>query len=210
MKVGWSPDLGFAAVDSEVADATRKAAKVFQQELGCSVEDAGIRLEDPFLVFWDLFRVQGYSAYGGIYEERPEDFSSYGRLSMEYGQAITVPEYSRALVERQKLKRFMEDKLDEFDLLLTPTMAVTAFPIEQFPSVIGGRKVNPAWSYTPFTSLINMSGQTAASIPCGFSSEGLPIGLHIIGRKGDEATVLRASAAFEEARPWLDKRPPVS
>ena len=210
LKVGWSPDLGFAAVDSEVADATRKAAKVFQQELGCSVEDAGIRLEDPFLVFWDLFRVQGYSAYGGIYEERPEDFSSYGRLSMEYGQAITVPEYSRALVERQKLKRFMEDKLDEFDLLLTPTMAVTAFPIEQFPSVIGGRKVNPAWSYTPFTSLINMSGQTAASIPCGFSSEGLPIGLHIIGRKGDEATVLRASAAFEEARLWLDKRPPVS
>ena len=210
LKVGWSPDLGFAAVDPEVAEATLKAAEVFQQELGCSVEDAGIRLEDPFLVFWDLFRVQGYTAYGEIYEERPEDFSGYGQQSMEYGKAITVPEYSRALLERQRLKRFMEDKLDEFDLVLTPTMAVTAFPIEQFPSVIGGRRVNPAWSYTPFTSLINMSGQTAANIPCGFSSEGLPIGLHVIGRKGDEATVLRASAAFEEARPWQDKRPHVS
>jgi aspartyl-tRNA(Asn)/glutamyl-tRNA(Gln) amidotransferase subunit A len=89
-------------------------------------------------------------------------------------------------------------------------MAVPAFPIEQRPSVIGGREVEPFWGYLPFTFPINMTGQTAASVPCGFSAEGMPIGLHIIGPRGAEARVLKASAAFEQARPWSDKRPPVS
>ena len=62
----------------------------------------------------------------------------------------------------------------------------------------------------PFTYPINLIGHPATSIPCGFSSDGLPIGLHIIGRKGDEETVMAASAAFEQARPWIDTRPPVS
>ena len=89
-------------------------------------------------------------------------------------------------------------------------MAVPAFPIEQFPATIGGHAVDPLWGFTPFTYPINMSGQTAASIPCGFSKEGLPIGLHIVGPKGAEVAVLRASLAFEEAMPWAETLPPVS
>jgi aspartyl-tRNA(Asn)/glutamyl-tRNA(Gln) amidotransferase subunit A len=116
------------------------------------------------------------------------------------------------------LRRQMENFFDQYDLLLTPTMAVPAFPIEQRPSVIGGREVNPFWGYLPFTFPINMTGQTASSVPCGFSAPstslragyGLPIGLHIIGPWGAEARVLRASAAFEGARPWADQRPPVA
>ena len=68
----------------------------------------------------------------------------------------------------------------------------------------------PFWGYTPFTFPFNMGMQTAASIPCGFSSDGMPIGLHIIGRRGDETTVLRASASFEQARPWADDHPAIS
>ena len=64
--------------------------------------------------------------------------------------------------------------------------------------------------YTPFTYPINMIGHPAASVPCGLSPEGLPIGLHVVGRFGDESTVIAASAAFEEARPWADARPGVS
>ncbi|HCI85252.1 MAG TPA: amidase, partial [Dehalococcoidia bacterium] len=62
----------------------------------------------------------------------------------------------------------------------------------------------------PFTYLFNLTGTPAASAPAGFSAEGLPIGLHIIGDMKDEVSVLAASAAFEEARPWAEKRPPVS
>ena len=62
----------------------------------------------------------------------------------------------------------------------------------------------------PFTHPINVIGNAAATVPCGFSADGLPIGLQIVGRKGDEASVIAASAAFELARPWIHHRPPVS
>ena len=95
-------------------------------------------------------------------------------------------------------------------LLLSPTMAVPAFPIEEHPTVIGGRTVDdPSFAFLPFTYPINAIGHPAASLPCGFSESGLPIGLHIVGRKGDEETVLAASAAFEQVRPWAHLRPPV-
>ena len=116
---------------------------------------------------------------------------------------------SRALLKVDQLRRHMEVFFDDYDLLLTPTMAVPAFPVDQRPAEIAGRKVEPFWGYLPFTYPINMSGQTASSVPCGFSSDGMPIGLHIIGPKGAEAKVLQASAAFEEAQPWQDKRPPL-
>ena len=103
-----------------------------------------------------------------------------------------------------------EEFFTRYDLLLTPSLATPAFPCGEAPTVIDGRQVNPRMGFTPFTLPFNMAGNPAASVPCGFSSGGLPIGLHIVGRWGDEATVLAASAAFEEVRPWADHRPPVA
>ncbi len=95
-------------------------------------------------------------------------------------------------------------------MLLSPTMAVPEFPCGENPSRIDGKDVHPFWGYLPFTFPINLIGHPAASVPCGFSSDGLPIGLHIVGRRGDEETVIAASAAFERAQPWTDRRPPTS
>ena len=129
-------------------------------------------------------------------------------MTIEHGFGRTSSDYSRALQRMVQLGSQLEDLFGEYDLLLSPTMAVPAFPVEEHPTVIAGREVDPWWGYIPFTFPINMTGQTAASIPCGFSSDGLPIGLHIVGKRGAEATVLRASAAFEAVRPWADRRPP--
>ena len=104
----------------------------------------------------------------------------------------------------------MDTIIRRYDLLLTPTLATAAFPVGRRPSIIDGKEVDTFWGFSPFTFPINMSGHTASSVPCGFTSEGLPVGLHIIGHRGAEAMVLQASAAFEEARPWADRRPPVS
>ena len=136
--------------------------------------------------------------------------SHYGLVSLLHGQEVTGADMSRAIYEIDRLGRRMEEFFDDFDLLLSPTMAVTAFPIGQRPSVIGGREVEPFWGFLPFTYLINITGQTAASVPCGYSEDGMPIGLHIIGPRGSEARVLRASAAFEQAQPWAGVRPEVS
>jgi len=208
LRLAWSPDLGYAAVDPEVLDATLRAARVFE-ELGCTVDEPELALEDPFSAFWDIFSIQGYTSYGHLLESHREELTEYGRRTIGHGQEVTAADYSRALLRAQQLQARMEALFERYDLLLTPTMAVPAFPVGQHPTVIGGRQVHPFWGYLPFTFLFNLTMQTAASVPCGFSSDGMPIGLHIIGRRGDETTVLRASAAFEQAHPWASERPPV-
>ena len=117
-----------------------------------------------------------------------------------------MPKPLRRLEEiRQQINMLMET----YDLLMTPTMAVPAFPIGEYPDSIGGVSVGADWGFNPFNIIFNLTGQPAASIPCGFSSDGMPIGLHIIGRPKDEATVLAASAAFEAVRPWNHIQPKI-
>ena len=91
-------------------------------------------------------------------------------------------------------------------------MAVTAFSKGEYPEKIDGQDPypSPAWGFLPFTHPINTIGHPAASIPCGFDSDGMPVGLHIVGRHGDEETIFAVSAAFEAARPWIQHRPQVS
>ena len=108
-------------------------------------------------------------------------------------------------------RNYTTEFFGDYDLLLSPSLAVPAFKIGEQPEEIGGKRVpHRLWGFTPFTYLFNLTGNPAASVPAGFSSAGLPIGLQIIGDMKDEVTVLAASAALEEARPWADKRPPVS
>ena len=208
-RIAWSADLGYAGVDPEVVQVTEQAAMMFQ-ELGATVEPTDLALDDPFPAFLDVFSTAAYTSYGHLLDDHRDDFTDYGRRALEHGAAMTGADLSRALLRVDELRRQMETFFDQYDLLLTPTMAVPAFPIGQRPSVIGGKTVEPFWGYLPFTFPINMTGQTASSIPCGFSGDCMPIGLHIVGPRRAEARVLQASAAFEEAHPWNGKRPPVS
>ena len=209
MKFAWSSDYGYAAVDPEVVQITERAAQVFAG-MGASVDDGNLNIEDPFPSFWDIFATASYTSYEHMFDENRSDFTYYGITSMEHGRSVTGADLSRAIYEVDRLGRHMEEFFDNFDLLLSPTMAVPAFPIDDRPKLIGGRTVDPFWGFVPFTYPINMSGQTAASIPCGYSSNGMPIGLHIIGPRGSESRVLQAAAAFERAMPWADKRPEIS
>ena len=209
LRIAWSPDFGYAGVDPEVVSVTSQAAQIFQ-ELGASVEETSLALDDPFPAFFDIFSTGTYASYGHLMEDHAGEFTHYVQNTLEHAATLTASDFSRALLRVDQLKRQMEEFFDHYDLLLSPTMAVPAFPIGERPSVIGGKEVNLFWGYLPFTFPINMTGQTASSVPCGFSGSGLPIGLHIVGPRGAEALVLRASAAFEEARPWAHYRPPVS
>ncbi len=211
-RIAWSPDLGYAGVDPEVVRVTEGAVRVFE-ELGAVVEPGNLTIADPFQAFWDVFATASYTSYGHLLAEHREDFTDYGLRAFDHGAEVTGADLSRALLRVDQLRRQMEDFFDHFDLLVTPTMAVPAFPVEERPTVIGSKEVEPFWGYLPFTFPINMTGQTAASIPCGFSADpasaGMPIGLHLIGPRGAEAKVLQACAAFEEARPWADRRPAI-
>ena len=209
LRVAWSPDFGYAPVDAQVASVTARAAGVFE-ELGCSMGEADLVLEAPFEAFWTLFCGVVYGRLSDVLIEHRGELTDYARDCLERGESMGAEEYVKALGYVDRLKAQFADLFERYDLLLSPTMAVPAFPVGEPPAEIAGQSVDAFWGAFPFTYPINMIGYTAASVPCGLSSDGLPIGLQITGRPGDEATVFAASAAFERARPWADRRPPVS
>ena len=209
LKLCWSPDLGYAAVDPEVKQVAKAGALGFE-ELGCIVDETSFALDYPMESFLAIFTTNAYVSYGKLYETQEDQLAKYTRDSMARGKSVTGAGYASALQEVQTIKGKLNSLMDEYDLLLTPTMAVPAFPVELFPTHIAGREVFPRWDYLPFTPVFNLSGQPAASIPCGFSSDGMPIGLHIVGKWGQESTVMRAAYAFEQIRPWAQHKPHVS
>ena len=98
---------------------------------------------------------------------------------------------------------------EKYDLLLTPTLACPPFKVGlDNPTEIAGRPAVP-YAWIPFTYPFNLTGPPAASVPAGFTSDGLPVGLQIVGRRFADATVMRAAAAFEQLRPWAQHRPPI-
>ena len=97
-----------------------------------------------------------------------------------------------------------------FDVLITPTTATTAFKVGERPSIIGGIEVPPWFGFTPFSYPFNMSGHPAASFPCGFNSDGMPVGLQVIGHRWQESKVLGVCSAFEKAKPWAGVHPAIS
>lgn len=208
-RMAWSLDLGFAAVDPEVARITAQAAQVFG-ELGAAVEEAHPEVTNPFSAWVDIFSAGTYTSYGHLLDIHREQLSEYGLRSIQHGVKVTGADYSRGLFQVDQFRTAVEGFFEQYDLLLTPTMAVPAFPIGQRPGVIGGKEVDGFWGYTPFCYPFNVGGQPAASVPCGFSEDGMPVGLQIVGPRGAEARMLRAAASFEEARPWSHHRPPVA
>ena len=210
LRIAWSPDVGFADVDREVLDVTSKAAWAFE-ELGCRVEESDLVLDEPYDAFGPIQAADFFAGHGAYLETHGEQMTDFARFFLERGAQVTTAEYARALGRIDVLKAGMTDLFEKYDLLLTPTACFPAFPNGKFPGGISGGSTYPEQYWNgAFTLPINTIGHTAASIPAGFSSNGLPIGLHVVGRKGGEETVIAASAAFERARPWIQHRPPLS
>ena len=206
LRLAWSPDLGYARVAPEVKSAAESAAHAFAS-LGCEVEEATPAIDDPFAIFSPIMLADEYAACGHLLREHADKLVPYVKSTLQHGAEITGFHYSQALRALERFRMQMADFFERYDLLLTPANAVPAFPVGHRPRKIDGQEVDTLWGPFPFTSPFNLTGQPAANLPCGFSAEGLPIGLQVIGRWGKETTVLQASAAFERAQPWADRTP---
>jgi Asp-tRNA(Asn)/Glu-tRNA(Gln) amidotransferase A subunit family amidase len=205
LRIAWSKDYGYVAVEPEVATIAQRAASLFQ-ELGCTVEETDLCLDGTSDTWLMLFAADTYLALGHLLDDPSDPLTWYARRTIEAGATYTASDYEGALVWRDGMIQQFAELFEDYDLLLSPTMAVTAFPVDNYPEPAPG----PGWSVLSFTHPINAVGLPAASVPCGFDSNGLPVGLQIVGRRGDEETVIAASAAFEQARPWAHHRPAVS
>jgi aspartyl-tRNA(Asn)/glutamyl-tRNA(Gln) amidotransferase subunit A len=205
LRVAWSPDLGYAKVEPDVREATAAAARTFET-LGCVVEEVSPALPNP----QDIIDILWASAMAGYFHgrlDRVRDLIDPGLLEVvEYGQTLSAAELAAAQGRRGVYYAGMLRFMERFDLLLTPTLPATAFRAgADAPERDDEPDVPIDW--TPFTYPFNLTGQPAATVPCGFDRDGLPIGLQIVGRWKSDITVLQAAAAFEAVASWAGRTP---
>ncbi|MEU9022823.1 amidase [Actinomadura sp. NPDC048394] len=199
LRIAFSPDLGFARVDPEVAASVAAAAEVFT-ELGAKVEQADPGFADPVADFEVLWFAGAAKVVEHLTAEQRARLDPGLREICEQGARYSAVEYLTATARRMELGRVMGLFHDRYDLLLTPTMPIAAF--EAGLEVPPGSP-SPRWtSWTPFTYPFNMTQQPAASVPCGFTADGLPVGLQVVGARHADALVMAACRAYEQARPW--------
>ncbi len=209
LQVAWTANLGDAVVEPGIREKAQSALQVFE-ELGCSVEEVKIDIPSLHASYQALFAADCAVALGDrLGKWRDQMDPGLVRL-IEIGQTVSGVDYSKAMRQVNLLWISLQPYFKKFALLLTPTLPVPPFQIGiDWPKTIGGQKIHPL-NYLAFTYPFNLTGQPAASVPCGWTKDDLPVGLQIVGRPMDDSTVLRAAAAFEEARPWQDRRPNVS
>jgi Asp-tRNA(Asn)/Glu-tRNA(Gln) amidotransferase A subunit family amidase len=205
-RIAVSEDLGFAPVEPDVRAAFRGAIDRLS-DAGYGFEEAQPGTGDPADLWMTIAAAEGHASNRHL----------LGRLGPRAeeiiggGAAITTAQYLDALEERGRFTRAWLSFFERYDLLLTPTMQLTAFPVgEVMPAEIDGEPVDPEReNWCAFLYALNLTGCPAASVPCGVDADGLPVGLQIAAPRFGERTVLAFAAAWEKLEPWADRGPPL-
>lgn len=211
LRIGWSVDLGFAVVDPEVAELTRAGAETLAASLGAELIDIDVTLTDPVITWltagalslWMKVRDKEH------YPDRLHELTGFVRMAIEQGHGRPIQTLVPSLERRLRLEADCARIFEHVDVLLTPTAAIPAFVAEgPSPTTINGEDLTERFGLAagamsvPFTMLANLCWNPACSVPVGNSSDGLPIGLQIMGRRHADHEVLRLARVLEEARPW--------
>jgi aspartyl-tRNA(Asn)/glutamyl-tRNA(Gln) amidotransferase subunit A len=187
--------------DPEVLNAVCEAAKVFES-MGCRVQEVNVDwMRDAALANKTMTQSDGAAVHRDRLREHPEMFGEDVRRRLEDGAKTTSTEYILARRTQTEARKRCELFFESHEFLLVPTTPIAA------PTVDGHDAVEQAGRLTRFTAPFNLTGLPALSIPCGFTSEGLPIGLQIISRAWGDAKVLNAGYAFEQATEWHKRKP---
>ena len=200
LRVAFSARLGqVATLDPEIEAATRQAAGVLQEQ-GAVVEEA----DPPLARARELIRAMWWPVAAAIVDAVPEaaraDMDPGLRTIAERGRRCTVADYLAAYTARAELHNAMRRFHERYDLLLTPTMPVTALKVGQEMPETGD--FGDDWlNWSPYTYPFNLTQQPAASVPCGLARNGLPMGVQIVGAFRADAMVLRAAQVIEQALP---------
>jgi aspartyl-tRNA(Asn)/glutamyl-tRNA(Gln) amidotransferase subunit A len=203
LRAVWSPDLGFAPVDPEVAEVAGAAAAELAAAARLRSLDRPVRLTDPVRVWLSCGAADVWmNVEEGMYPDRADDFDRPVQRTLALTVDYPITKYARALARRQQLEDEVAELFTDVDVVMTPTTAVPAFPAEGlFPREINGVEVRPEMS-VPFTMLANLCWNPAVSVPAGLTSAGLPVGLQIMVRRHADEVALRLARIFEQARPW--------
>jgi aspartyl-tRNA(Asn)/glutamyl-tRNA(Gln) amidotransferase subunit A len=207
-RIGYSPDLGYARVEPEVAAICQRAAQRFAAA-GAHVEAVRLDWRDPYEA-WSVFFFG--TAAAALEKKLPAqgDLLDPGlRRVVDSGLRLRGVDFANALAARhdfwEQVRRFYQ----RFDLLVCPTLAVPPFAVGQDDAdPLEGERLGPL-QWTRFTYPFNLTGQPAASVPAGWTKSGMPIGLQIVGSRHADLLVLQAARAWEQIEPWQEKKPPM-
>ncbi|HSH08399.1 MAG TPA: amidase [Burkholderiales bacterium] len=209
-RILWSLTLGNTAVARDVRTAFEAALRRFA-ELGAEL----VELSEAVPQMEPIWRVINHASwrarFGALIRDHGARMSPSLLRQVEVGAQWSAVDYQRAMFERTALFRRVQGWLEKNDVLLTPTLARTALPVEQDPfepieidgTVVGELRGN----LFPYTLPFNITGHPAMTVPCGFGADGLPIGLQIVGRLHDEPTLLRIGALYEASEGWTERWP---
>jgi Asp-tRNA(Asn)/Glu-tRNA(Gln) amidotransferase A subunit family amidase len=206
LRVAFSEDLGFAPVEPAVREAFRRAIAA----LGSwNLVEAHPPPVPPTALWNAVALAEGFASEGPLLAAHEAELTEGTAEIIRAGASITATEYLDAQHERSLYTRAWSEFFADHDLLLLPTMQLTALPVGVLsPTHIDGEPIDPFFDdWCTFCLPANLTGQPAASVPIGADAGGLPIGLQIIGRRWEDATVLAAAAAVEQVLPWADRRP---
>ncbi len=204
LRVGYSASLGYVDVTPEIEAAVERAAGIFEA-MGAHVVAVDPSFSDPLSAFNHLFYSGTAAVVHKLSNRKREVLDPELRKVAERAAQLTMLDYLSAVAERNALSERMARFHLRYDLLLTPALPLTAFD--------AGREVPVDWpstrwpTWTPFTYPFNMTGQPALAVPCGFAGDGMPISLQLVGRRYEDALVLRAGHAWQQAEPLTAHRP---
>ncbi|MFC4049153.1 amidase [Actinomadura syzygii] len=211
LRVAWSPDFGGTVpVDSAVTGVLEPAVKVFE-ELGCAVEEACPDLSGADEVFRTLRAWHWDVALGPLLDERRADFKPSLAANIEAGRALSGPDVGRAEALHTALFHRVREFFGRYDALLLPVSQVPPFDAEiEYPDEVAGQPMPDYLEWMRSCFLVSATGCPALSVPAGFTGDGLPVGLQIVGPHRADLDVLRIGHAFEQATRHGTRRPPLA
>jgi aspartyl-tRNA(Asn)/glutamyl-tRNA(Gln) amidotransferase subunit A len=206
MRLAWSPTLGYARPDPEIVDITERAVRAFES-MGCEIVnlDEGIGSDPAGMWMAEFYAGVGTRLNDAMRNNRDLlDPAVASLLDKALDQSLL--DYYTQVFQRYQFRDRIRAMFDGFDLLLTPTVPVSAFDVNvDVPPQFADRNAC-SWQY--YTYPFNLTGQPAASLPVGFTASGLPVGLQLVAKLHCETDIFRAAAAYEDLHPWAAMRPP--
>ncbi len=208
-RVAWSRDLGGLPVDQRVTKTIDSQRHVFES-LGCVVDDDEPDLADADEIFKALRAWSFELAYGDLLEEHRARMKDTVIWNIEEGWRLSGPVLSRAEQKRTALYHRVRRFMERYEFLVLPVSQVPPFDVKQrYVEEIEGVEMETYIDWMKSCYYITVTGLPAASVPCGFTPEGLPVGVQIVGRHGDDLGVLQLAYAFERATEFWKQRPPI-
>nr|MDQ6925840.1 amidase family protein [Candidatus Eremiobacteraeota bacterium] len=207
-RVAWSADLGGLPVDPAVTAVLESQRGVFTN-IGCDVEEASPDLSDADEVFQTLRAVSFVNGFDALLDQHPTSFKESVVWNVQLGRSLTGTQVGGATLRRSQIFARMHDFMETHEFLIAPVSQVVPFSVDrEYPMEINGVKMHDYLEWMRSCSAITVTGHPAISVPCGFTPDGLPVGVQIIGRYRDELGLLQFAHAFEQRTRTGDHRPP--